>query len=295
MYRIADGNQNFLEQAPEVSGASGVVVEGGRFRCEIAALGELHLDGMDSGFRTSIVARCPATLEAAVDHMAALLLGADRRDRSGELGGAGLAAVGADVEFGQATVEQLGDDAADRMRLVEDDGGVEVAQAIDLGAKRIVIGIEIGGAAARDLGFVGFLPRPVERVAVEGDERAEAGGELARIERLPAGIAVDVDDGAGGGGAYQRRAELERKGVELVDLEVGIVARASRRNEPGRDLLGNLEARMRNADDQRPFAAHGDDHGSIPGSPSPSTPLFTSAVASAMSGAKWRSSSRCGT
>ena len=99
----------------------------------IAALRELHLDRVDAVVGLAVVARRPAALEAAVDDMALTARRADIRDDGFEFGGAGRTAIGPDVELRQLAIEQAGDVAADRMRVVEDDATVCGFQSVEFG------------------------------------------------------------------------------------------------------------------------------------------------------------------
>src|SRR5262245_50579148 len=103
----------------------------------------------------------PAALEAAVGDPGLAARSAHGFDGASERGVAGGVVIGADVEDRQLAVEQARYYAADRMRFVEHDIGVAVAEAVDLLGERIVIGIEPGRAAAVDLGGVGLRSRAI--------------------------------------------------------------------------------------------------------------------------------------
>jgi len=97
---------------------------------------------VDALVRPGVVAGDPAALEPAVGDAAVWAGVANRLDRASERRGAGLPVVGADIEVGQFSVEQLGYDAADRMRVIDDDRRMERPQSLDLDGERGVIGIE---------------------------------------------------------------------------------------------------------------------------------------------------------
>jgi hypothetical protein len=83
---------------------------GGRGLCgglvDVAAAGELDLDGVDARLRLAIATGRPAALEAAIGYAAERAGVAGGLDRGGERRIAARAAVGSDVDVRQLAVEQ---------------------------------------------------------------------------------------------------------------------------------------------------------------------------------------------
>ena len=245
----------------------------------------------------------PAALEAAVAHLAhaadfqqvlhhvaqGVVAGRVRRTR-----GAG----GAQVELRQLTVEQVRDMRADRVRVIHHHGAELRTQARDLRSQRIVVGQEIRIAAARDFGVVRLAPGVVQRLVVEGGQRAQAGGVLARIQRHAAGIAVEVDHRTRDRRAHCGRAHATHEVVQFMHPPVGIAARQPRRVVVADQVVRQLAAGMREADDQWCIAlvhrqpvgmgvhACGSTVGRSSARPCASAPLRTRFVAATMSGWK---------
>ncbi len=82
------------------------------------------------------------------------------------------------------------------MGFVEHDRPVSRLEPLDLFGEGGVIGREVAGAPLRDLGGVRGGARLVQRLTVEGGQRAKLGGRLAGIEGDAVRVAVHVDDGA---------------------------------------------------------------------------------------------------
>src|SRR5262249_58461132 len=92
-----------------------------------------------------------AAFETAVDDVAVGRGGAGALHRRGELRVAARAAVAADVELRQLTLEKPRDHRADGVAVIEDDALVLRLQTRDLRRDGGVIGLEIGLAARGDL------------------------------------------------------------------------------------------------------------------------------------------------
>src|SRR5258705_179117 len=87
------------------------------------------------------------------------------------------------------------------------------AQPLDLRDKREMVWREIERLASLDLVRRGLPAGAVERAAVEGFRRHQAGGRLPRIERGSGGIAIDIDHGARERGMHRGRAVLDLSGA----------------------------------------------------------------------------------
>ena len=221
----------------------------------VAAAGELHLDGVHAARGFAVIPRDPAALEAAVGPCREPGQSAHRFDGYGEIGAAALAAVGADVELRQLTIEQTGYARADGMRVVEHDARMHCAQPLELGQNRLVVGHEPGFEPLRDIVRIRLQAGQVQRLVVEGRERAQVGGVRARVERLAGGIAIHVDDGARHHRADGGDPEVGREIVQLVHPPVGVLARAPRRDELRFDLHRDRGSGVRQAQHHGSVAA----------------------------------------
>ncbi|MNV55967.1 hypothetical protein D3C71_1482300 [compost metagenome] len=158
--------------------------------------------------------------------------------------------MGAEVQVGQLAIEQPRDHAGDRMRLPHQHLSVLCAQTFDLGRQRLVVGLPVALQPALDLGCIGLASGLVERVAVEGGERAQSGGVLARVETLAARGAVQVDDVARDLGAQHAGAQRSGHGVDLVQVPVAVTRLQGLVRVDVPELLGNRRAQVRNRDQQ---------------------------------------------
>ena len=141
------------------------------------------------------------------------------------------------------------------MRVEQHHARMDLAQAVELGAQRRVIGREIRLAAARDLSLAGRLAAMIERRAVEIGRRTQLGRRLTRIERGAGGIAVDVDHAARDPRAHRRRAHRMREIVEPVDPPIRIAPRVPERGETRLKFRWNIGAGVRKAHHQGLFRA----------------------------------------
>ncbi|MBP1845487.1 hypothetical protein J2046_003760 [Rhizobium petrolearium] len=97
-----------------------IIAEGRRFCCKMLGLRQLHLDGVDAGFRPAVMACRPATFEAAVQD--AVVARRSRGDGDGRLLDrrvAGLAHIRSDIEIRQLAFEGEGDVRADGVAIIK--------------------------------------------------------------------------------------------------------------------------------------------------------------------------------
>ncbi len=142
------------------------------------------------------------------------------------------------------------------MAVVDDDARMLLQQPLGFPAQRCVIRIEVECRGARRSRLQSVRSRrAIERLAVERRRGAELRGRLARIERLTARIAIDVDDRARDVRAYDRRVELRSRSRTAPARTsphpcARATARSRRPSSPRRS-----DARVRHAEQQRRGAA----------------------------------------
>lgn len=153
----------------------------------VAAAGQFHLQCVHAMFGVRVVAGDPAALEAPVAYRAGAAAAAQALYRIDQAWGAAAVVVAADIELRQFAIEQMRDERADRMRVVDHDLRVLRAQPCNLVGKRCVVRVEPARATQRDLRLIRSSAIDIQRLIVEGGERAQTGGVLARIQRCPLG------------------------------------------------------------------------------------------------------------
>ncbi len=137
------------------------------------------------------------------------------------------------------------------MAIVENHCPVNTAKASELCGERCMIGVEVGSAAACDLRPIGGVAGGVQRFPVEGRRRTQLRGGLARIQGGTRGVAIGVDEGARKGGAHEGHAEGRSEIVEAIHPPVRIFASQPRRHEAAGVYRGNLDPRVRHAENDR--------------------------------------------
>ena len=124
-------------------------------------------------------------------------------------------------------------------------------QAGKLLAEPRVIRLPIMLDALLHFRFVRFAAGEIERLAVEGIDRYDPRGVLARIEIGVVRRAVEVDDIARVRGDEHAGAELVEKVVKPFEMPVGVRQRAGRRRKAGKERLGDDGPRMRHRHEER--------------------------------------------
>ena len=264
---------------------------------EIAAHRELHLHGVDAFGGAAVGTGDPAAGEPSVDHVRPRARGAAARHRrlQGEV--AALACIGADVEHRQLAGKQARLARTNGVAIIQHHARMPGTQPFDLLAQCAVVRREIKRLAPLDFVRGWRMAVAVERATVEGFRRQEAGRRLPRIERGPGRIAVDVDHRARERGMHGGGAELGCKGVKLVDVPIGVVARQRKRHQGCGALGRNAHAGVGKRQQQWRIALrHGEPRlahvfgPSMPGrsrsAAAASAPARTRSAAAAISGAR---------
>ena len=205
---------------------------------------------------TTMVTRDEAALEPAVDDMAVAPLDAEHPGQCvAQRGGAARAIDGAEIERGQPAFEEPRRFALDAVAVEQHDMPVFGTQARQLGLECDVIGPPPLFGAPRDLGVVRGGPVQVERVSGEEAGRAEFGVVRAGIHRRVVGRAVQVDHVARHARLKDARAQIGRKGVEALQVPVGVLDAGRTGHVAAAKIVGNGLAAVREADQQRCGAA----------------------------------------
>ncbi len=199
----------------------------------------------------TVVAGDVAALETAVDHLSKSglprkHLGQHRTQLRRATGPVG----GAQIEVGQSAFKQPRQRGLDAVTVPQQGIAVQRMQALQLGVERGVVGAPVVRQPLRNLGCVWLLPRLVDRLAGEGVGRAKLGVVHAGIHGRVFRWTVEVDDIARKPWHEQAGAALHGKGVDRLEMPVGIVHIQGLRGVARLEGCGNFGAHMRQAHQQ---------------------------------------------
>ena len=184
--------------------------------------------------------------------MAELRLRSEHLRQRGTQGGRATRAVGgAEVEVGQAPIEEPRQLGFDAVAVEQHDMAVRRAQPFELGLQRGVVRAPAALAARVDLGRIRLVARAVEGVAGEEAGRHQAGVVHTGVHRRVFGWPVQVDNEAREPRHQHARAHLAREGIQLVEMPVGIFDRTRALDLALAQIGRDGAAHVRQADEQR--------------------------------------------